>query len=96
MIDIDSELIGITRNLSDCPDRKYFPDQNASFQCGAQTGKYRNGCTNNSKLCVDDSQKMNFTDCGLTTDESHDNSPVWFSTHGTDQKKSCRRCWMLK
>ena len=75
MIDIDSELIGITRNLSDCPDRQYFPDQNASFQCGAQTGKYRNGCNNNSKLCVDDSQKMNFTDCGLTTDDSRLSNP---------------------
>ena len=75
MIDIDSELIGITRNLSDCPDRKYFPDQNASFQCGAQTGKYSKGCNNNSKLCVDDSQKMNFTDCGLTTDDSRLSNP---------------------
>ena len=76
MIDIDSELIGITRNLSDCPDRQYFPDQNASFQCGAQTGKYRKGCTNNSKLCVDDSQKMNFTDCPqLTTDDCRLSNP---------------------
>ena len=76
MIDIDSELIGITRNLSDCPDRQYFPNQNASFQCGAQTGKYRKGCTNNSKLCVDDSQKMNFTDCPqLTTDDCRLSNP---------------------
>ena len=60
LIDIDSELIGLSRNLSRCPDRKYMPDQNASFHCGAQTGKVRNGCQPTAKLCVDNTQVMNF------------------------------------
>ncbi len=75
MVDIDSELIGISRNLSRCPDRKYLPDQNASSQCGAQTGMVANGCNKNSKLCIDNREKMNFTDCGLYTEDSRLSNP---------------------
>jgi len=87
LIDIDSELIGISRNLSDCPDRKYMPDGNASFHCGAQTGKVRgntnsntmregfsngfsNGCRPGDKLCVDNSQVLNFADNSLWTEDT--------------------------
>ena len=75
LIDIDSELLGISRNLSDCPDRKYLPDGNASGQCGAQTGKVRNGCQNTSKLCVDNAQVMNFADNGLWTEDTRLSNP---------------------
>jgi hypothetical protein len=75
MIDIDSELIGISRNLTRCPDRKYVPDTNASGQCGAQTGKVRTGCQSTAKLCVDDSEKMHFTDCGMYTEDTRLSNP---------------------
>jgi hypothetical protein len=88
LIDIDSELIGISRNLSDCPDRKYMPDANASFHCGAQTGKVRgntmregfsngfnNGCRPGDKLCVDNSQVINFADNGLYSEDTKLSNP---------------------
>jgi hypothetical protein len=75
LIDIDSELIGIGRNLSDCPDRKYMPDGNASFHCGAQTGKVRNGCRPGDKLCVDNSQVLNFADNGLYSEDTKLSNP---------------------
>ena len=75
LIDIDSELIGISRNLTRCPDRKYIPDQNASFQGGAQSGKVRNGCQPTDKLCIDNTQVMNFNDCGLFTEDCRLSNP---------------------
>lgn len=39
MIDIDSELMGITRRQSKCPERKYLPECGADNQCGANGGK---------------------------------------------------------
>jgi hypothetical protein len=75
LIDIDSELIGIGRNLSDCPDRKYMPDRDASFHCGAQTGKVRNGCRNTDKLCIDNSQVVNFGDCFNPTEDTRLSNP---------------------
>ena len=44
LIDIDSELIGITRNLTGCPERKYLPSKNGSAYCGAQPGRAA-GCS---------------------------------------------------
>jgi hypothetical protein len=91
LIDIDSELIGLSRNLSRCPDRKYMPDQNASFHCGAQTGKvrkpqgglevspkeaFRNGCQPTAKLCVDNTQVMNFGDNGLWSEDTRLSNPA--------------------
>jgi hypothetical protein len=75
LIDIDSELLGISRNLSRCPDRKYMPDENASSQCGAQAGKARNGCQPTSKLCIDNSEVMNFGDNGLWTEDTRLSNP---------------------
>lgn len=70
LIDIDSELIGISRNLTRCPDRKYMPDGNASFQCGAQTGKVRNGCQPFDKVCVDNTEILKFADNGLYSEDT--------------------------
>lgn len=75
LIDIDSELIGISRNLSRCPDRKYMPDGNASFQCGAQTGKVRNGCQPFDKVCVDNTEFLKFADNGLYSEDTRLSNP---------------------
>jgi hypothetical protein len=75
LIDIDSELIGISRNLTRCPDRKYMPDGNASFQCGAQTGKVRNGCQPFDKVCVDNTEVLKFVDSGLWTEDTKLSNP---------------------
>lgn len=75
LIDIDSELIGISRNLSDCPDRKFLPNQYGSFHCGAQTGKIGSNCRPTDKLCVDNSQMMNYKDCGPMTEDTRLSNP---------------------
>ena len=75
LIDIDSELIGISRNLSECPDRKYMPDSNANIYCGSQTGKTRNGCNPTDKLCINTTQVINFNDNGLYTEDTRLNNP---------------------
>jgi hypothetical protein len=76
LIDIDSELIGISRNLTRCPDRKYMPDANASFQCGAQTGKVRNGCQPFDKVCVNNTEILQFSDNGLWTEDTKLSNPA--------------------
>ena len=76
LIDIDSELIGISRNLTRCPDRKYMPDGNASFQCGAQTGKVRNGCQPFDKVCVDNTEVLKFADNGLYSEDTRLSNPA--------------------
>ena len=75
LIDIDSELIGIGRNLSDCPDRKYIPNQTSSFHCGAQTGTTKNGCSKTDKLCIDNTQVLNFGDCFTPTEDTRLSNP---------------------
>lgn len=75
LIDIDSELIGIGRNLSDCPDRKYIPNQTSSFNCGAQTGTTKNGCSKTDKLCIDNTQVLNFGDCFTPTEDTRLSNP---------------------
>ncbi len=76
LIDIDSELIGIGRNLTRCPDRQYMPDGNASFNCGAQTGKVRNGCQPFDKVCVDNSEVLKFADNNLWTEDTKLSNPA--------------------
>jgi hypothetical protein len=76
LIDIDSELIGIGRNLTRCPDRKYMPDGNASFHCGAQTGKVRNGCQPFDKVCVDNTEVLKFADNGLYSEDTRLSNPA--------------------
>jgi hypothetical protein len=76
LIDIDSELIGISRNLTRCPDRKYMPDGNASFNCGSQTGKVRNGCQPFDKVCVNNSEVLKFVDNGLWCEDTKLSNPA--------------------
>lgn len=74
LIDIDSELIGISRNLSDCPDRKYMPGSNSN-NGGSNTGKVLNGCRTSDKLCIDNKQVMHFSDNGLWTEDTRLSNP---------------------
>ena len=57
LIDVDSELLGITRNLSQCPERKYMPGVNAAGLCGSEAGCTQKGC--NGKFCVNHQKKTN-------------------------------------
>jgi hypothetical protein len=75
LIDIDSELIGLSRNLTRCPDRQYMPNNNASFNCGAQTGKVRNGCQPFEKVCVDNTEILKFADNGLWSEDTKLSNP---------------------
>jgi hypothetical protein len=59
MIDIDSEMIGITRKFSNCPELKYIPKCDPSKFGGANPGAFQK--VNNSAVDVDCSL-MNFPD----------------------------------
>ena len=74
LIDIDSELIGITRNLSGCPERKYLPSKDSSPFGGAQAGRAA-GCDKNAKLCVDMSEMIHFGDCFPSTEDTRLSNP---------------------
>jgi hypothetical protein len=85
LIDIDSELIGITRNLSRCPSRKYLPTDTVN-RCGAQpAGNYTQmrenmqggkvPCQPNSKLCIDNTDIINFGDCFTKTEDTRLSNP---------------------
>jgi len=74
LIDIDSELLGITRNLSDCPDRKYMPSKDNSAYCGAQSGKIV-GCQKNAKVCVDNTNMIHFKNCFKPTEDTRLSNP---------------------
>ena len=74
LTDIDSELIGITRNLSKCSDRKYLPDPNASQHCGAQTDIRIP--KNNSKVQIDYSkEQIPVTNCFKSSDDTRLSNP---------------------
>ena len=76
LIDVDSDLMGITRNLSNCPERKYMPGLNASELCGAMTGSGI-PCQKSAKVCIDHSKNPIKTDnCfSATTDTRLSNPP---------------------
>lgn len=75
LIDIDSELLGITRNLSSCPDKKYAPTADNSFHCGAQTGNVVRGCQDFAKLCVDNKDMIHFSDCFTPSEDTRLSNP---------------------
>ena len=82
MIDIDSELMNITRPLSNCPSKKYLPKcpsckTNSGEPCGQ-------GVVGNCKSCKDeikrgsrcpDSNLTHWKDCFLPTDETRITNP---------------------
>jgi len=75
LIDIDSELIGIVRNNSRCPQRKYLPT------CGLPTVGNANAgacakCQTNSKLCVDHANTtIDTSDCFTNTEDTRLSNP---------------------
>ena len=75
LIDIDSELIGISRNLTDCPERKHLPSQDGSAYCGAQGGRVA-GCRPTDKLCVDLENMIHFNDCFTHTEDTRLSNPA--------------------
>lgn len=74
LIDIDSELIGITRNLTDCPERKYLPSSAGVSYCAGVDGKVL-GCRETDKMCVDMSQMVHFQDCFTHTEDTRLSNP---------------------
>lgn len=80
LIDIDSELLGLTRNISKCPSRQYLPSDNIN-QCGAQADA-TSLCQKNAKLCIDNSELYNFKDCFNKTEDTRLSNPP-ITLHGT-------------
>ena len=72
LIDIDSEMLGITRNLSNCSANKYAPNSLASDSCGAQTGS--DATQNNSKVNID-YNPYHFKNCFTPTEETRTSNP---------------------
>jgi hypothetical protein len=58
LIDISSELLGITRPNSSCPTRQYLPSDQQN-QCGAQGGSIISGCSPYSKVCLNNDTFIN-------------------------------------
>lgn len=72
MIDIDSELSGIGRKYSRCPENRYLPTCDSSQSCGANTGIGGNKC--NSKICID-YDLIHFGDCFTPTEDTRLSNP---------------------
>ena len=64
LIDIDSELIGISRNNTSCPTKKFVPN-------------YVDNCQPNSKVCIDkEKTKIEFDDCFTRTEDTRLSNPA--------------------
>lgn len=71
MIDIDSEMIGIGRKYSRCPEAKYLPSCDANQSCGANVGL--NGKCNSS-VCID-YNLVHFGDCFTPVEDTRLSNP---------------------
>lgn len=61
LVDIDSELLGITRNFSNCNKRQFNPNDK---------------CLNNSKLCIESEKTpIEFNDCFKHTEDTRLSNP---------------------
>lgn len=75
LIDVDSELLGIVRNNSRCPERKYLPNCGIPVQGNANAGKCA-ACQKNSKLCVDhEKTALEFKNCFTNTEDTRLSNP---------------------
>lgn len=72
MVDIDSELIGIGRRYSRCPENKYLPSCNENQSCGANSGIGGNTC--NSSVCID-YNLVHFGDCFTPVEDTRLSNP---------------------
>ena len=76
LIDVNSELIGISRNLSSCPKRRYLPDCNSSQHCGAQSSMGVDTSNDTSKVKINyEKEVIPFTDCFLPTEDTRLSNP---------------------
>ncbi len=76
IIDVNSELLGITRNNSQCAERKYLPTCENSLLCGASTGGKHNGCQESAKLCIDPTKEtLPFDNCFIGTEDTRLSNP---------------------
>ena len=73
LIDIDSELIGISRNLTNCSSRKYLPNNiNNTFE----ENKDSNGCQKTAKICVNENKEpILFDNCFKSSVDTRLNNP---------------------
>lgn len=61
LVDVDSELLGLTRNFSKCSSRKYNPNEQ---------------CLPNNKLCLSlDKTPIEFNDCFTNTEDTRLSNP---------------------
>jgi hypothetical protein len=75
LIDVDSELLGIVRNNSRCPERKYLPGCGIPIQGNANAGACA-ACQKNSKLCLDhDKTAIEFNNCFTNTEDTRLSNP---------------------
>jgi hypothetical protein len=74
MVDIDSEMIGIGRRYSRCPENKYLPNCNDNQSCGANSGIGGNKC--NSSVCID-YNLVNFADCFTPIESTRLSNPPY-------------------
>lgn len=75
LIDVDSDLMGIVRNNSRCPERKYLPGCGIPINGNANAGACA-ACQKNSKLCVDhDKTALEFKNCFTNTEDTRLSNP---------------------
>ena len=83
MIDVDSELMNITRPLSNCPSKKYVPEcpdclTDAGEPCGQGVSANAKSCTEELKRgsrCGDSNLK-HFKDCFIPSEETRLSNPA--------------------
>jgi len=76
LIDIDSELIGISRNLSKCATRKYLPECQDNNTCNAETGSGNKNKNNNTKIIIDNvKETIPFTNCFTSSEDTRLSNP---------------------
>ena len=75
LIDIDSELLGITRNLSSCPDKKYAPTADNSFHCGAKQWEMLLEVVKILLNYVDNKDMIHFSDCFTPSEDTRLSNP---------------------
>ena len=72
LIDVDSEMLGITRKNSRCPENKYLSHSQASHNCGAQTGSVGKEC--NGSVCLD-YNPIHFGNCFKPVEDTRLSNP---------------------
>ena len=76
LIDIDSELSGISRNLSNCPKRKYLPNCNSIESCNMNDGKDHSSCKSTDKVCIHSQKELiGFDDCFTNSEDTRLSNP---------------------